>query len=189
MAKNIILVGNSGVGKSSVAPVLARFLGYSNIDTDAEIVCSQQQKISTLFLQQGEEYFRELEAKLLAELHVVKNCVISTGAGLPCHGDNWGKLSRLGVSVYLVAEPLTICRRLLKDRQRLRDTPLLSFALDSSSEEEILLKLMDRVKKTSAERSDFFEKADITVDSNYSTVEFCALLIKRAIDQRNGGIR
>lgn len=68
MAKNIILVGESGAGKSSVAPLLAHLLGYGVVDTDACIVREQQQKIAALFLLHGEEHFRELEVKLLDEL-------------------------------------------------------------------------------------------------------------------------
>ena len=184
MAKNIILVGESGTGKSSVAPLLAHLLGYGVVDTDAGIVREQQQKIAALFLRHGEEHFRELEVKMLDELSGVKHCVIATGGGLPCHSDNWLKLAHMGVTVHLTATPRVICQRLLSDRERLKDSPLLSPALEGSSDEEILLKLMDRVEKTRAVRSDFFAKADITIDSGGSTVEFCALMVKSAIAQR-----
>ena len=184
MAKNIILVGESGTGKSSVAPLLAHWLGYGRVDTDACIVREQQQKIAALFLQHGEEHFRELEVKLLDELSGVKHCVIATGGGFPCHSDNWLKLAHLGVTVHLTATPRVICQRLLGNRERLKDSPLLIPALDGSSDEEILLKLMDRLEKIRAARSDFFTKADITIDSGWSTVEFCALVVRNAIAQR-----
>ena len=189
MAKNIILVGESGTGKSSVAPLLAHMLGYGTVDTDACIVHKQQQKISALFLQHGEEYFRELEVRLLDELSGVKHCVIAAGGGLPCHHDNWLKLAHLGTTVHLTAAVRILCHRLLQDRTRLKNTPLLSPALDGSSEEEILLKLMDRVEKIRAMRSDFFTKADITIDNGGSTVEFCALTIKHTITQRHDANR
>ena len=185
MAKNVILVGESAAGKSSVAPLLAHLLGYGVVDTDACIVCEQQQKISALFLRHGEEYFRELEVKLLDALSAVKHCVIATGGGLPCHRGNWHKLARLGVTVHLTAAPQLICQRLLSDRKRLQDSPMLSAALDGSNDEEILLKLMDRVKKLNAVRSDFFAEADITIDTSYATVEFCALIVKNAIAPRH----
>ena len=184
MAKNIILVGESGAGKSSVAPLLAHLLGYGVVDTDAFIVREQQQKIAALFLSHGEEHFRELEVKLLDELSGVKHCVIATGGGLPCHSDNWLKLAHMGVTVHLTATPQVICQRLLSSRDQLKASPLLSPALEGSSDEEILLKLMDRVEKIRAARSDFFAKADITIDSGGSTVEFCALMVKNAIAQR-----
>ena len=189
MAKNVILVGESGTGKSSVAPALAHLLGYGVVDTDACIVREQGKKISALFLRHGEEYFRELEVRLLDEICAVKHCVIATGGGLPCHSNNWGKLSHLGITVCLTATPHIICQRLLCDRDRLKDTPLLSPALEGSSDEEILLKLRDRVEKMRAERSDFFAKADITIDSGGSTVEFCALMVKNAILQRRDANR
>ena len=184
MAKNIILVGESGTGKSSVAPSLAHLLGYGVVDTDACIVHEQGKKISALFLQHGEEHFRELEVQLLDELSGVKHCVVATGGGLPCHSNNWGKLAHVGIIVCLTATPQIICQRLLSNRERLKDSPLLSHALDGSSDEEILLKLMDRVEKTRAVRSDFFARADITINSGGSTVEFCALMVKNAILQR-----
>ena len=184
MAKNIVLVGDSGVGKSSVAPLLAHYMGFGVLDTDACIVRAQKKRIAALFLSHGEEYFRELEVQLLDEVAGVKSCVIATGGGLPCYGDNWSKLARLGVTVWLTATPREICRRMLQNREQLKHSPLLSPALDSSSEEEILLKLMDRVEKMQTIRSDFFSQADITVDSGGSTVEFCAQLIKNTIVQR-----
>ena len=184
MAKNIVLVGNSGTGKSSVAPLLAHYMGYGVLDTDACIMRAQKKRIAELFLSHGEEYFRELEVQLLDELAGIKSCVIATGGGLPCYGDNWSKLTRLGVTVCLTAAPREICRRMLRDRDLLKNKPLLSHALDSGSEEEILLKLVDRVEKTRVTRSDFFSQADITVDSGGSTAEFCAQLIKNAIVQR-----
>ena len=189
MAENIILVGEPGAGKSSVAPLLAHFMGYGMVDTDACVVSSQRQRIATLFLRHGEEYFRELEVQLLTELGVVKNCVIATGGGLPCHGDNWSKLTRMGIIVHVTAATRTICRRLLRNQERLKDSPLLSPVLDGGSSEEILLKLMDRIDKLRAMRSDFFQKADITVDSSYAPVELCAVVIKNAVMQRRNAGR
>lgn len=189
MAKNIILVGESATGKSSVAPLLAYLLGYGLIDTDACIVHEQQQRISALFLRHGEEHFRELEVRLLNTLSAVKHCVIATGGGLPCHHDNWRKLAHLGLTVHLTAAPQLICQRLLSDRERLKDRPMLSAALEGSNDEEILLKLMDRVRKAYAVRSDFFAEADITIDTSYATVEFCALMIKNAIAPRHNAGR
>ena len=92
----------------------------------------------------------------LVELSTV---LLATGGGLPCHSNNWGKLAHLGVTVCLTATPRVICQRLLCNPERLKDTPLLSPALEGSSDEEILLKLRDRVEKIHALRSDFFAKA------------------------------
>ncbi len=189
MAKNVVLVGESATGKSRVAPLLAHLLGYGVIDTDACIVRERGMQISALFFRYGEEHFRALETQLLAELKGVKHCVIATGGGLPCHRDNWSKLARLGITVCLTARPQVICQRLLLDRERLKNSPLLSPALEGSSDEKILLELMDRVEETRVVRSDFFAQADITIDSGGSTVEFCALMVKNAILQRRNASR
>ncbi len=184
MERNVILVGESATGKSSVAPLLAHLLGYGVVDTDAYIVREERQGIVALFARHGEQHFRDLEVGLLDALGAVKHCVIATGGGMPCHRDNWLKLAHLGVTVHLTATPRVICQRLLSDRERLRASPLLSPALEGSSDEEILLELMGRVEKMRAVRSDFFAKADITIDSGGATAEFCALMIKNAIAQR-----
>ena len=184
MARNIILVGNSGSGKSSIAPIVARLLGYGVIDTDDYICAEQKRDLATIVDKEGEEHLRHLEEGLLEKLVNVKHCVIATGGGLPCYRDNWIRLRHLGLTVWVVAEIEDICQRLIRDRPSLARRPLLNLANNSDTDQQILVKLRDRVKNLAEYRSEVFKKSDFTVDSSYATVEFCALTIVKLIRQR-----
>lgn len=62
MKKNIILIGMMGSGKTTVGAALSEKLpDFQYIDIDTEIEKSTQKKISEIFLQHGEPYFRMLE--------------------------------------------------------------------------------------------------------------------------------
>ena len=62
MNKNIItLTGFMGCGKSYVAKILSREIGYKLIDTDAEIVKRQGKSIPQIMKETGEKGFRQIE--------------------------------------------------------------------------------------------------------------------------------
>jgi shikimate kinase len=61
MLQRIILIGLSGTGKSSLAPQVARELGYSWVDTDSEISQRFGAPIPDIFKNFGELTFRSVE--------------------------------------------------------------------------------------------------------------------------------
>ncbi len=62
--KNIILIGMMGCGKTTVGRLLAQALGRELVDTDEAIERREGRSISDIFAQEGEPYFRDLEAAL-----------------------------------------------------------------------------------------------------------------------------
>lgn len=80
-ARNIVLCGFMGSGKSTVGKLLAARLGMDFADTDQYIVEREKMQISDIFSQRGEDCFRELEHAACAELAQRKNTVIATGGG------------------------------------------------------------------------------------------------------------
>ena len=60
--KNIILIGMMGCGKTTVGRLLAQALGRELVDTDEAIERREGRSISDIFAQEGEPYFRDLEA-------------------------------------------------------------------------------------------------------------------------------
>ncbi len=56
----VIITGPPGAGKSSTARALAEIIGGEVIDTDLLIEESCGKKISDIFTDEGEPYFREL---------------------------------------------------------------------------------------------------------------------------------
>ncbi|MFD9305481.1 shikimate kinase [Streptomyces sp. NPDC060048] len=70
-----------GSGKSTVGELIARRLGVSYRDTDADIVAAQGRAISDIFVDEGETYFRELEREAVAAAVAGHDGVLALGGG------------------------------------------------------------------------------------------------------------
>ena len=83
--KNVILIGFMGSGKSTIGRKLSDKYGLKHIDTDWYIEKEQNKKISDIFSEKGEEYFRNLETECIKTLidKYKDNAVVSVGGGLP----------------------------------------------------------------------------------------------------------
>ena len=144
-AKNIILIGLMGCGKSTVGRMLAKMLGYPFIDTDNKIELQQKTTISKIFKEQGEPHFRTLEVEIVHSLinDKVERHIISTGGGLPITKEAREILPRLGYVVWLHASVDTLHERTLKSNAR----PL----LESGDSYQTLKDLYE-------ERKDFYQE-------------------------------
>ena len=78
-----ILIGPPGCGKSTVGAALASALGCEFVDTDAAVESSYGQKIADIFVDKGEDFFRELEFVELEKALENENCILSLGGGAP----------------------------------------------------------------------------------------------------------
>jgi shikimate kinase len=79
----IVLIGAPGSGKSTVGVALAAHLQWPFTDTDALIELKESKKITDLFVENGEEYFRSVEFEVLQEVLIEDSVVISLGGGAP----------------------------------------------------------------------------------------------------------
>ena len=79
----IVLIGAPGGGKSTVGIALAAHLQWPFVDTDALIELKESKKITDLFVDNGEEYFRHVEFETLKEVLEETSAVISLGGGAP----------------------------------------------------------------------------------------------------------
>jgi len=79
----LVLIGPPGCGKSTVGAALANKLAIEFIDTDSAIEVSYGHKISDIFVDKGEEFFRDLEFNVLGQSLMIENCVLSLGGGAP----------------------------------------------------------------------------------------------------------
>jgi shikimate kinase len=79
----IVLIGAPGSGKSTVGVALAAHLQWPFTDTDALIELKESKKITDLFVDDGEEYFRGVEFEVLQEVLSEDSVVISLGGGAP----------------------------------------------------------------------------------------------------------
>ena len=79
----IVLIGPPGSGKSTVGKALAKLLNLNFVDSDREIENSTGRKISEIFIENGEEYFRNIELSTVSDLLENFEGVISLGGGAP----------------------------------------------------------------------------------------------------------
>ena len=79
----IVLIGAPGSGKSTVGVALAAHLQWPFVDTDSLIELKESKKITDLFVENGEEYFRKVEFETLQEVLQEASAVISLGGGAP----------------------------------------------------------------------------------------------------------
>ena len=81
MAPRVVLVGPMGAGKTTVAGLLGEAWGVSVRDTDADIVSSSGREISDIFVESGEDVFRELKAAAVAAALAEHDGVLALGGG------------------------------------------------------------------------------------------------------------
>ena len=115
---NIAVYGFMGVGKTTIGVLLAERLGYSFLDMDAEIERREGTKISTIFNEKGEPYFRKLESDLVQSLTKTDEQVIACGGGTVANRDNAEALKSVARMVYLTASITEIINRTKDDSNR-----------------------------------------------------------------------
>ncbi|MED0679951.1 MULTISPECIES: shikimate kinase [Aneurinibacillus] len=119
MTTQIILIGFMGTGKTTVGQAIAKRLGWKQVDVDHCIVEATGKEIRDIFREQGEEGFRALETKMLAQvLNGSIPQVVTTGGGVVTRKQNVELIVRHGLAVALRATPETIVARLHADATR-----------------------------------------------------------------------
>lgn len=86
MAPRVIIIGFMGSGKTAAGRSLARMLGWEFHDADRRLQEEMGMSIAEAFASRGEDYFRELEERLVLEMieaaaGSANGTVISLGGG------------------------------------------------------------------------------------------------------------
>ena len=134
MARNIILVGPMGAGKTTIGKQLAQHYGRDFYDSDREIEKHTGANIPLIFELEGEEGFRKREKNILIELTQKQDIVLATGGGVVLDPDNRALLTKHGFVIYLNAPLTQLFNRTSKDRNR----PLLQTENPRKKLEEIM---------------------------------------------------
>lgn len=154
---NIVLIGFLGAGKTTVSDYLSTMFAMDFVEMDQAIAEQEEMSVADIFDTYGEDYFWELEAKLLAELQTRKNTVISCGGGAAMREETVQEMKKNGRVVLLTASPQTIFER-VKDRT---DERLLSGGENVKDISELM----------EARRERYEAAADVVVNTDGKTVQ------------------
>lgn len=160
----VILIGYMASGKSTIGVELSKKINFDFIDLDNFIEEREKVKISTIFKDKGEIYFRKIEHQLLKEiLNTKTNVVLSLGGGTPCYAGNMNLIntSDHASSFYLKAKIKTIAERLHKEKD---SRPLVAH-IDS---EEALYEF---IGKHLFERAPYYEQSNRSIAIDDLTIE------------------
>lgn len=148
IAKNISLIGFMGSGKTTIGKILAERTGFLFVDIDKIIEYVSGKKISQLFENFGENYFRDIERKTAEKLYRNNtNCVFACGGGIFEAPENIEIIRKNSIVIFLNIDPDTAYERLKNSTDR----PLLNKVSDLRSE---INNLIDKRLKTYMENSD-----------------------------------
>jgi len=160
-----------GAGKTVIGKSLSKSIDYEFYDIDNFIELGEKKKISEIFNDHNEVYFRNLENKYLKTLSQKKEKkVISLGGGTPCFKSNIEIITNTpdSTTIYLKASVNSLINR-LKDGKTKR--PIISH-LKSDND------LKDFIKKHLFERSYYYEKAEIKITTDNLEINQITKLIK-----------
>lgn len=108
---NIALCGFMGAGKTSVGRELSKITGRKFVDTDELVEQTEGKAISSIFVEKGEDYFRNLEFETCVKTADMENTVISTGGGAVTFERNVKALKQ-GAKIVFIDTPFeVVCRR------------------------------------------------------------------------------
>ncbi|MDO9254434.1 MAG: shikimate kinase [Bacteroidales bacterium] len=162
----IYLIGYMGSGKSTLGKNLANALGISWIDLDTEIESRYKISIPDFFIKYGETAFRDVEHKVLNDIALIPDMVVSTGGGVPCFHDNMKLMNQTGLTIYLEATPEIILTRIGPYAWK---RPLFQ-QMDGTD-------IMEKITVHLKSREQFYQKAQIIIDATNPDLEELKKLI------------
>jgi len=159
----IVLIGYMGSGKTVVGKQISQTLGYPFLDLDHLIETNEKMKISEIFSEKGEIYFRKKEIEALKEtISTSEKMILSTGGGTPCYGDTMNYLNNNDdvVTIYLKANLNVLIDRLFKEKT---NRPLIAHMQDKEQ-------LNDFIRKHLFERAFYYNRASLVITVDEKTI-------------------
>ena len=153
MKKNLVLLGMMGVGKSTLGKILADRLNLTFIDTDLNIEKKCAMKISEIFKNKGEKFFRTIEEKEVLESLKKSKCVIALGGGAFMKKTVRDKILKDSLSVWLDVNLKTLNKRVNWNKKR----PLIN---EKEKDSQI------KINQLYAERKNIYKLANHRINCN-----------------------
>ncbi len=150
----ITLTGVFGVGKTTVANLVAQKLGWEAVDADDLLVGNAGKEVADIFEEQGEAAFRQIEADALMELANRENIVVAAGGGAPVYEPSRRSMVESGLIVCLKATPETVVQR-MQAKEQGRPRPML--AADNA---------LARARRLIDQRAAVYSLADFTIETD-----------------------
>ena len=151
MRKNLVLLGMMGVGKSTLGKIVAKKQDLIFIDTDLNIEKKYAMKISEIFKNKGEKFFRILEEREVLESLKKSKCVIALGGGAFMKKTVRDRILKDSVSIWLDVNLKTLNKRVKWNEKR----PLIN-------EENSQIK----INQLYAERKNIYKMANYRINCN-----------------------
>lgn len=145
--KNIVLIGMPASGKSTIGKLLAKKIKFEYYDVDRYLERKEKRKISSIFEEKGEGYFRNLETKYLRKISKNRKIIISTGGGAIKKEINVEILKKNGIIIFINRKVEDIYKENHVNRPLLKD--------------------INNIYKLYEERIELYKKySDVTVENN-----------------------
>ena len=151
MKKNLVLLGMMAVGKSTLGKIVAKKQDLIFIDTDSNIEKKYAMKISEIFKNKGEKFFRILEEREVLESLKKSKCVIALGGGAFMKKTIRDRILKDSVSIWLDVNLKTLNKRANWNKKR----PLIN-------EEDSKIK----INQLYAERKNIYKMANYRINCN-----------------------
>ncbi len=174
--RNLVLVGLSGSGKTTVGRLVAGRLGWRFVDTDDEIRRRSGQTVQEVFRDRGEPYFRAIEAEVVQEACARVGHTIATGGGAVLDASNRACMLSGNVVVFLESPPEILAERLATSIRR-EPRPLLAGGEDRS-------RLVARLRQLADERSEHYRCAHHVVQTETHTPGEVADVVARLVQKQ-----
>jgi XRE family aerobic/anaerobic benzoate catabolism transcriptional regulator len=112
--QRIALIGIRGVGKSTLAPLLAERLGVPFVELNREIEAEANLAIGEIFTLYGQRGYRALERSCLERIIAeYPNVVLATGGGIVAEAPTYELLLSSFFTIWLKAKPRVMFERVL----------------------------------------------------------------------------
>lgn len=174
---NIILVGASGSGKSTVGWIAAKLLGYGFFDLDATIEAEQKKSVHMIFEEKGEAAFRALERDTLRRFAGMRNHIVSLGGGAVSDDEVFDLINGMGTIVWLNPPADEIARRLTAHPDLLKARPLLADLANQQDLETRHKLLSERISALTGNRIGRYKQAHVVISDRFSTPDSTARLL------------